>query len=151
MEPFAFVTSLAAGQILAQQLRHGQPGGGNNPSLGPPKHQTMPPMDAKKRSEGGLPTCPMVYAVITDMNAFGNPKVDIEHYNQYPPTYPAGAPALPALVPLTLERMKLNVECHISTGFVTLKSAWDVNCVRSRTFCDCLLVIPLDNQVGTFY
>lgn len=143
----AFVTSLAAGQILAQQLRYG--GGGNNPTLGRPKQQTMAPMDAKKNSKEGLPTCPMVYAIITDMNAFGNPKVDNDHYNQYPPTYPADAPPLPALVPLTLGKMDLNVECHISTGFVTLNSVWDVNSVRSRTFCDCILVIPMDNQVCT--
>ncbi|KAG0629908.1 hypothetical protein M758_1G138400 [Ceratodon purpureus] len=141
----AFVTSLAAGQILAQQLRHGG-GGGNNPTLGWPKQQAMAPMEGKKNSKEGLATCPMVYAIITDMNAFGNPKVDNDHYNQYPPAYPADAPPLPALVPLTLERMDLNVECHISTGFVTLNSVWDVNCVRSRTFCDCLLVIPMENQ-----
>jgi hypothetical protein len=138
----AFVTSLAAGQILGQQLRYG--GGGNNLSLGPPKQHAM---DAQRGAKVGLPTCPMVYAVITDMNAFGNPKVDNDHYIQYPPTYPADVPPLPALVPLTLDQMNLTVDCHISTGFTTMQSAWDVNCVRSRTFCDCLLVIPMDNQV----
>ena len=148
MELSAFVTSLAAGQILAQQLRYG--GSGDNPSLGPPKQHTMPPVDAKEKSKEELPTCPMVYAIITDVNAFGSPKVDNEQYNQNPPTYPTHAPSLPALVPLTLVNMDLNVECHISTGFVTLKTAWDVSCVRSRTFCDCLLVIPLVNQVCDF-
>lgn len=146
MEPATFATSLAAGQILGQQLRDG---GVSAPSLGPPQKPAVQQMEGKKKVEG-VPTCPMVYAIITDMNVFGNPKVENAYYSQYPPTYPPNAPPLPALVPLTLEKMKLNVECHISTGFITVKSTWDLNCVRSQAFCDCLLAIPMDNQVCTF-
>jgi len=143
MEPATFATSLLAGQILGQQLSHGGVGG-------PPQQPMMQqPMEGKEKMEG-VPTCPMVYAIITDMNVFGNPKVDNEHYSQYPPTYPPNAPPLPALVPLSLEKTKLNVECHISTGFITVKSVWDLNCVRSGAFCDCLLAVPMDNQVCSF-
>lgn len=147
MEATTFATSLLAGQMLGQQLSRG---GAGHPHLGrpdPPKMQQ--PMEEGKKETDRVPTCPMVYAIITDMNVFGNPEVDKEHYSQYPPTYLPEAPPLPALVPLSLEKTKLNVECHISTGFVTSKSAWELNCVRSGAFCDCLLAVPMDNQVCT--
>ncbi|XP_024378444.1 uncharacterized protein [Physcomitrium patens] len=138
-----FVTSIAAGQILSQQLRHG--GGVSAPSLGPPKHSTIPTMPEKKKMKG-LPTCPMIYAIITDLNTFGNPKVDNAHGSLHPPTFRADAPPLPALVPLSLEMIELDVACHISTGFVTAKSRWNLNCVRSQASCDCLLALPMDHQ-----
>ncbi|XP_073388005.1 uncharacterized protein [Physcomitrium patens] len=127
--------SVAAGRMLAEQLHYG----------GVLTRPTIQDMDGTRLQED-LPTCPMVYAIITDMKVFGNPKVDNDHYEQYPPTYPLDAPPPPALVPLTLEKSKLNVECCISTGFVTSKCTWNLNCVRSQASCDCLLAVPIDNQ-----
>jgi hypothetical protein len=124
--------------MLGQQISRG---GAGHTRLGPPQEQHFMDGNNKKKT-GGLPTSPMVYAIITDMNVFGNPKVVDEQHHQYP----SDAPPLPALVPLTLEKMKLNIECHISTGFVTSKSVWDVSCVRSQAFCNCLLAAPMDNQ-----
>ena len=145
MEPFAFVTSLAAGQILAQQLHHGT--GSGTTSMGPPKRPMMPATRPANESSK-LPTCPMVYAIISDMSIFGNPNVPDSHYSAYPPQVPVNTPVLPALVPLGLLDVNLNVECHISTAFVTVEGTWDLNCVRSRATCDCLLALPMDHQVS---
>lgn len=144
MEPFAFVTSLAAGQILAQQLHHGT--GSGTTSMGPPKRPMMPATRPANECSN-LPTCPMVYAIISDMNIFGNPNVPDSSYSAYPPQVPVNTPVLPALVPLGLLDVTLNVECHISTAFVTVEGTWDLNCVRSRATCDCLLALPMDHQV----
>lgn len=144
MEPFAFVTSLAAGQILAQQLHHGT--GSGTTSMGPPKRPMMLATRPANESSN-LPTCPMVYAIISDMNIFGNPNVPDSRYSAYPPQVPVNTPVLPALVPLGLLDVSLNVECHISTAFVTVEGTWDLNCVRSRATCDCLLALPMDHQV----
>lgn len=135
MEANSFATSVGAGRVLAQQLRYG----------GPLDYPTMSPMDGTATQEAFL-TCPMVYAVITDMNVFGKADAEYDPYNQHPQTYPMNAPTLPAFVPLTLGKMKVKVECHISTGFVTMKSTWHVNCIRSQASCDCLLALPMDNQ-----
>lgn len=152
MDPMSFTTSLAAGQILAQQLKTG---GVHTPAFGPPKHSTIPGKILELKGEmaaGSLPTCPMIYAIIADMAIVGIPNApppqwreDAGQQQQF--GYRHDVPPLPALVPLSLTDLSLKVECQISTAFVTVQGTWVLDCLRSGAICDCLLAVPMDHQV----
>jgi len=152
MDPMSFTTSLAAGQILAQQLKTG---GVHTPAFGPPKHSTIPGKIPEMKGEmagGSLPTCPMIYAIIADMAIVGIPNAPPPQWReeagqQQQFGYRHDVPPLPALVPLSLTDLYLKVECQISTAFVTVQGTWVLDCLRSGAICDCLLAVPMDHQV----
>lgn len=99
------------------------------------------PAPAMSRSpEGYLPTAPMCYAVISDPETVDNP--DIRSYQPYG----HGRCEPPALIPLQLHGVAMEVECCLDTAFVTFTGKWRVHCVRASSSCDCQLAIPMGEQ-----
>lgn len=89
----------------------------------------------------GLPTAVMVYAVIHDPAMVDNP--DIPSYQ--PHVYGRMDP--PALIPLQMNGVELEVDCYLDTAFVKVSGSWRVHCVMGSKSCDCLVAIPMGEQV----
>ncbi|KAM7471879.1 hypothetical protein LguiA_010062 [Lonicera macranthoides] len=91
-------------------------------------------------SETNLPTAPMVYAVIKDPSIVDNP--DIPSYQPYVhgPCQP------PALIPLHMHGIGMEVECYLDTAFVTCSGTWRVHCVTASKSCECRIAIPMGDQ-----
>nr|KYP50475.1 Inter-alpha-trypsin inhibitor heavy chain H3 [Cajanus cajan] len=99
------------------------------------------PATAMERSaEGFLPTAPMCYAVISDPEKVENP--DIRSYQPYV----LGECDPPALIPLQVLGVGMEVECSLDTAFVTVTGKWRVHCVTARSTCDCQVAIPMGEQ-----
>ncbi|XP_075675322.1 uncharacterized protein LOC142644630 [Castanea sativa] len=88
----------------------------------------------------GLPTAVMVYAVINDPAMVDNP--DIPSYQ--PHVYGRMDP--PALIPLQMNGVELEVDCYLDTAFVRVSGSWRVHCVMGSRSCDCLIAIPMGEQ-----
>ncbi|KAM0017545.1 putative von Willebrand factor, type A, von Willebrand factor A-like domain superfamily [Helianthus debilis subsp. tardiflorus] len=86
------------------------------------------------------PTAPMVYAMISDPDVVDNP--DIRSYQ--PHVYGRCNP--PALIPLYMHRISMNVDCFLDTAFVEVAGAWRVHCVTASTCCDCRIAIPMGEK-----
>jgi len=91
--------------------------------------------------EGFLPTAPMCYAVISDPEKVDNP--DIRSYQPYV----LGECDPPALIPLELHGVAMEVECSLDMAFVTVTGKWRVHCVTGSSTCDCQVAIPMGEQV----
>ncbi|CAL0315471.1 unnamed protein product [Lupinus luteus] len=99
------------------------------------------PAPAMSRSlEDYLPAAPMCYAVITDAETVENP--DIRSYQPYV----LGRCEPPALIPLQLHGVAMEVECCLDTAFVTVEGTWRVHCVTASSKCDCQVAIPMGEQ-----
>ncbi|KAL6996240.1 hypothetical protein U1Q18_006374 [Sarracenia purpurea var. burkii] len=107
---------------------------GKNQSMLPPKPSEM------EKSGNCLPTAPMVYAVISDPSIVDNP--DIPSYQPY--VYGECDP--PALVPLHMHGISVEVDCCLDTAFVTVCGTWRVHCVMAGKSCDCRIAIPMGEQ-----
>ncbi|KAK1434253.1 hypothetical protein QVD17_11173 [Tagetes erecta] len=94
-------------------------------------------------AESYRPTAPMVYAVIVDPCIVDNP--DICSYQ--PHVYGNCNP--PALVPLHMHGVSMEIECYLDTAFVTLTGTWRLHCVSSSSTCDCRIAIPMGRQQGS--
>ncbi|KAK6126752.1 hypothetical protein DH2020_039497 [Rehmannia glutinosa] len=103
----------------------------------PPK----PPL-AMERSAGHsyLPACPMLYAVIANPEIVDNP--DVPSYQPHV----HGRCDPPALIPLQMNGISLDVDCYLDTAFVTVSASWRVHCVMSSRSCDCRLAVPMGEQ-----
>ncbi|KAK6152033.1 hypothetical protein DH2020_014668 [Rehmannia glutinosa] len=103
----------------------------------PPK----PPL-AMERSAGHsyLPACPMLYAVIGNPEIVDNP--DVPSYQPHV----HGRCDPPALIPLQMNGISLDVDCYLDTAFVTVSASWRVHCVMSSRSCDCRLAVPMGEQ-----
>nr|XP_043626177.1 uncharacterized protein LOC122597670 [Erigeron canadensis] len=86
------------------------------------------------------PTGLMVYAVITEPDVVDNP--DIRSYQPHV----HGRCNPPALIPLHMHGIGMNVDCYLDTAFVTVSGAWRVHCVTSSACCDCRIAIPMGDQ-----
>ncbi|RYQ89029.1 hypothetical protein Ahy_B09g095889 isoform F [Arachis hypogaea] len=103
--------------------------------------QGSAPVPAMSRSpEEYLPTAPMCYAVISDPDTVDNP--DIRSYQPYV----HGKCDPPALIPLQLLGVTMEVDCSLDTAFVTVNARWRVHCVLGSSTCDCRLAIPMGEQ-----
>ncbi|TKY64247.1 Inter-alpha-trypsin inhibitor heavy chain H5 [Spatholobus suberectus] len=123
-----FSSSVEFGLSLSKRIYYGK---GSAPS----------PAPAMSRSpEGYLPTAPMCYAVITDPEKVENP--DIRSYQPYV----HGQCEPPALIPLELHGVAMEVECYLDTAFVTVTGKWRVHCVTGSSTCDCQVAIPMGEQ-----
>lgn len=109
---------------------------GKDRSVAPPK----PPPPMSKFPKFYLPTAPMVYAVVSDPGIVDNP--DIPSYQPY--VYGRCDP--PALIPLQMNNVSMEVECHLDTVFVRVSGQWRVHCVMGSRSCDCLLAVPMGEQ-----
>ncbi|MED6192530.1 hypothetical protein PIB30_011060 [Stylosanthes scabra] len=90
--------------------------------------------------DGYLPTAPMCYAMISDPDTVDNP--DIRSYQPYV----HGKCDPPALIPLQLLGVSMEVDCSLDTAFVTVTARWRVHCVLASSTCDCRLAIPMGEQ-----
>ncbi|KAK9274868.1 hypothetical protein L1049_022122 [Liquidambar formosana] len=108
---------------------------GKDRSVSPPKTESM-----DKSLQSYLPTAPMVYAVISDPAIVDNP--DIPSYQPHV----HGRCDPPALIPLQMNGITLEVYCYLDTAFVTVSGSWRVHCVMGSRSCDCRFAIPMGEQ-----
>lgn len=110
---------------------------GKDRTVAPP----TPPIPMDKCSTFYLPTAPTVYAVITDPRIVDNP--DIASYQPHV----HGRCDPPALIPLLMNSVELQVDCFLDTAIIKLSGTWRVHCVMSCRSCDCRIAIPMGHQV----
>ncbi|KAJ4755351.1 inter-alpha-trypsin inhibitor heavy chain-like protein [Rhynchospora pubera] len=106
------------------------------PTAAPPRQ----PSPMERSTESFLPTAPMVYAVISDPGIVDNP--DIPSYQPY--VYGRCDP--PALIPLQMKEVELEMECVLDTVFVTMRGRWWIHCVTRSRSCECRIVVPMGEQ-----
>nr|XP_016504559.1 PREDICTED: uncharacterized protein LOC107822518 isoform X1 [Nicotiana tabacum] len=125
-----FATSVDMGLQLAKRIYYGK---------NPPK-----PLVMEKKSSftetNYLPMGPMMYAVIRDPSMVDNP--DIPSYQPYV----HGRCDPPALIPLDMQAIGMEVDCYMDTAFVTVNGSWRVHCVASSRCCDCRFAVPMGEQ-----
>ncbi|KAH7865192.1 hypothetical protein Vadar_003383 [Vaccinium darrowii] len=124
--------SVKLGLNLSKRIYYGK-----DKYLWPPK-----PEVAMERSESTLllPTAPMVYAVISEPSIVDNP--DVPSYQPYV----HGRCEPPALIPLHMYGITVEVDCYLDTAFVTVSGKWRVHCVMAGKSCDCRIGIPMGEQ-----
>ncbi|GJR97819.1 inter-alpha-trypsin inhibitor heavy chain-related protein [Tanacetum coccineum] len=108
---------------------------GKDRSVAPPKmtsHMT--------RSASVYPTSPMMYGVIVNPGIVDNP--DVPSYQPHV----HGRCDPPALIPLQMNGIGLEIGCCLDTGFVTLNGSWRVHCVMGSAGCDVRLAVPMGPQ-----
>ncbi|GAV64775.1 VWA_3 domain-containing protein [Cephalotus follicularis] len=110
---------------------------GKDRAVAPPKPPS--PMERTMPSYY-LPTSPMVYAVISDPGIVDNP--DIPSYQPYV----HGKSDPPALIPLQMNGIQLDVDCYLNTAFVRVTGSWRVHCVMGSKNCDCRIAVPMADQ-----
>lgn len=109
---------------------------GKDRSITPPK-----PMAAmEKSSQSHLPTAVMVYAVISDPVMVDNP--DIPSYQPHV----HGRCEPPALIPLQMNGIEMEVDCYLDTAFIKMSGSWRVHCVMGSRRCHCRVAIPMGEQ-----
>ncbi|XP_028052285.1 von Willebrand factor A domain-containing protein 5A-like isoform X1 [Camellia sinensis] len=124
-------SSVDFGLKLSKRLYYGK----DQSLSSPPKTAAM-----EKSSEGYVPTAVMVYAVISEPSIVDNP--DVPSYQPYV----HGRCDPPALIPLHMHRIEMEVDCYLDTAFVTVSGTWRVHCVMSSKSCDCRIMIPMGDQ-----
>lgn len=138
-----FSRSVQIGLQLSQRICYGK----DKASMIAPKPPSMKKSLSSSSSASSLrspishrPSAPMVYAVIADPSTVDNP--DICSYQPY--VYGRCDP--PALVPLHMHGIAMEVECYLDTAFVSVTGTWRVHCVSSNACCDCRIAIPMGEQ-----
>ncbi|XP_074348599.1 uncharacterized protein LOC141687284 isoform X1 [Apium graveolens] len=94
----------------------------------------------ERTPESLLPKAPMVYAEILKPAIVDNP--DITSYQ--PHVYGVCEP--PALIPLHMHGIEMEVDCYLDTAFITISGTWRVHCVIANKTCDCRIAIPMGEQ-----
>ncbi|KAK1413822.1 hypothetical protein QVD17_29558 [Tagetes erecta] len=107
---------------------------GKDRSVAPPKPLQI---GGDKSSSGFLPLSPMLYAVIFNPGIVDNP--DVPSYQPHV----HGRCDPPALIPLQMNSVQLNIDSHLDTAFITLTASWRLHCVMGSATCDCRLAIPM--------
>lgn len=135
MSPMAdnFARAVEDGLRLAKRIYFGK-----DRSVAPPKPPVS--MDKSVSSYLYMPTAPMVYAVISDPAIVDNP--DIPSYQPHV----HGRCDPPALIPLQMNGITLEVDCYLDTAFVTVTGSWRVHCVMGSRSCDCRIAIPMGEE-----
>ncbi|KAA8540232.1 hypothetical protein F0562_024205 [Nyssa sinensis] len=128
-----FSQSVESGLKLSKRIYYGK-----GQSVSPPKPAFME--KSSPLPEAHLPTAPMVYAVITEPSIVDNP--DIPSYQPYV----HGQCEPPALIPLHMHGIAMEVDCYLDTAFVTVSGTWRVHCVMASKICDCRIAIPMGEQ-----
>ncbi|KAL8458724.1 hypothetical protein ACS0TY_036292 [Phlomoides rotata] len=104
---------------------------------------SVPPRQAAMTAEtesNFLPTAPMVYAEINEPEIVDNP--DVPSYQPYV----HGRCDPPALIPLHMQGVSMEVDCYLDTAFVTVRGAWRVHCVSASRSCFCRIAVPMGEQ-----
>ncbi|CAA0821529.1 inter-alpha-trypsin inhibitor heavy chain-related [Striga hermonthica] len=128
----AFEAAVEDGLHLSKRVYFGK-----DRAVAPPKPPTV-----MERAAGlsFLPKSPMLYAVIIDPAVVDNP--DMPSYQPHV----HGRCDPPALIPLQMNGVSLEVDCFLDTAFVTLSGSWRVHCVMGSRSCDCRLAVPMGEQ-----
>ncbi|KAJ0247805.1 Inter-alpha-trypsin inhibitor heavy chain-like protein [Hirschfeldia incana] len=108
---------------------------GNDRAVAAPR--VASPMERTSPSQTYLPSSPMVYAVIPDPGIVDNP--DLPSYQPHV----HGRCDPPALIPLQMNAIELDVDCYLDTALVTVTGTWRVHCVMGSKRCDCRIAIPM--------
>lgn len=127
-----FEAAVEDGLRLAKRIYFGK-----DRAVAPPK-----PASAMERASGYsyLPNSPMLYAVIIDPAIVDNP--DMPSYQPHV----HGRCDPPALIPLQMNKVSLEVDCYLDTAFVTVTGTWRVHCVMGSRSCDCRIAVPMGEQ-----
>ncbi|KAH7572039.1 hypothetical protein JRO89_XS04G0191100 [Xanthoceras sorbifolium] len=128
-----FVKAVEDGLKLSKRLYFGK-----DRAVLPPK--PLPAMDKSASADLYMPTAPMVYAVIQDPKIVDNP--DIPSYQPHV----HGRCDPPALIPLQMNRVDLEVDCYLDTAFIRVSGSWRVHCVMGSKSCDCRIAIPMGEE-----
>ncbi|KAK7275571.1 hypothetical protein RIF29_16690 [Crotalaria pallida] len=130
-----FSSSVAFGVNLSKRIYHER---GSAPTPAPAMSRSL----SRSAPEGllHLPMAPMCYAVIFEPEMVENP--DIRSYQPYV----HGRCEPPALIPLQLHGVAMEVECCLDTAFVTVTGRWRVHCVTASSTCDCQVAVPMGEQ-----
>lgn len=96
---------------------------------------------SRSSSEGYLPQALMLYAAVSDPEIVDNP--DIPSYQPY--VYGRCEP--PALIPLHMHGIAMEVESYLDTAFVTATGNWRVHCISTGKRCDCRVAVPMGEKV----
>ena len=124
-----FCSSVEFGLKLSKRIYYG-------------KGSVPEPVPGMSRSpEDYLPTAPMCYAMISEPDIVDNP--DIRSYQPYV----HGRCDPPALIPLHMHGVTMEIECFLDTAFITVSGTWRVHCVRTGRACDCRIAIPMGELV----
>ncbi|KAK1358525.1 Inter-alpha-trypsin inhibitor heavy chain [Heracleum sosnowskyi] len=121
-------SSVAFGLKLSKRIYYGR-------QVSAPKASVM-----ERSSETWLPKAPMVYAEISEPGIVDNP--DIPSYQPY--VYGLCEP--PALIPLHMHGVEMEVDCYLDTAFISVSGTWRVHCVLANKTCDCRIAIPMGEQ-----
>ncbi|CAI0448138.1 unnamed protein product [Linum tenue] len=132
MTPEDFVRSVEDGLKLSKRIYVGK-----DRAVAPPK---IPVMMDKSLMDAFLPKSPMVYAIISNPGIVDNP--DIPSYQPHV----HGRCDPPALIPLQMNRIELQVDCFFDNVFVQIIGSWRVHCVMGSKSCDCLIALPMGEQ-----
>lgn len=128
-----FTAAVQRGLKLSKRVYFGKP------QVGP--HSQLMARSSPEVSEL-VPTAPMVYAVILHPEIVDNP--DLPSYQPYV----HGRCDPPALIPLQMKEVGMEIESYMDVALVTLRGRWRVHCVMGSKSCDCRVVIPMGEQVG---
>ncbi|OVA04233.1 von Willebrand factor [Macleaya cordata] len=123
-----FVKSVEEGLKLSKRIYFGK------------DHSVSAPQQSVMEKNSHLPTSPMVYAVISDPSVVDNP--DIPSYQPHV----HGRCDPPALIPLHMKEVSMEVACYLDTAFVSVSGLWKVHCVMRSRSCFCRLVVPMGEQ-----
>lgn len=129
-----FSTSVQLGLNLSKRIYYGK----NATESAPPR-----PVLAERETdhvESYLPTAVMVYAEITEPSVVDNPYIP-----SYQP-YVHGRCDPPALIPLHMHGVTMELDCYLDTAFVTVSGAWLVHCVSASESCDCRIAVPMGEE-----
>lgn len=127
-----FSKSVELGLKLSKRIYYGR-------ENTPPSIESM-----TAEAESFLPTAVMVYAEINDPIIVDNP--DVASYQPYV----HGRCDPPALIPLQMHGVVMEVDCQLDTAFVTVSGAWRVHCVTTNRSCYCRLAVPIGEQVLSY-
>ncbi|KAL5995129.1 hypothetical protein ACLOJK_025187 [Asimina triloba] len=128
-----FSVSVETGLGFSQRICYGKDQPAPTPQPRMEKSPSVPPNHS--------PQAPMVYAVIHDPEIVDNP--DIPSYQPHV----HGRCDPPALIPLHMTEIGMNVDCYLNTAFVSVRGSWRVHCVMASRRCNCRLVVPMGEQV----
>lgn len=129
-----FARAVEDGLKLSRRLYYGR-----DRAVSPPRVPTF--MEKPGSVEMYMPKAPMLYAVIPDPKVVDNP--DIPSYQPHV----HGRCEPPALIPLQMNGVELDVDCHLDTAFVRVSGSWRVHCVMGSESCDCRIAIPMGEEV----
>ncbi|KAF3584143.1 hypothetical protein F2Q69_00027091 [Brassica cretica] len=129
-----FARAVEDGLKLAKRIYFGNDRAVAAPRLASPMER------AASAAHAHLPTAPMVYAVIHEPGIVDNPDLPSYQPHVHGRCYP------PALIPLQLNAIELDVDCYLDTALVTVTGSWRVHCVMGSKRCDCRIAIPMGEQ-----